>query len=239
LEILLMTINISRVLVTMKDEFPTVAYPLAKKMKLGHSEIAFNSDHVEKRVASSHLPYSQTDFHGRLNFLRGMYEHAKDHRGLVKAKDGSRLSENGRQYVVTLETRGITFRPRTEDELRRMTRDLVSGLACLHSGDYLHRDIRSPNVLYNPATGEYFLIDFEHGAREGQEIVDDDGSWLKEWDEGTLDHGRYTKMSDLYQLEKLLRKEFGGMILSQDGNGFLTILKAKMTAQELPEHVLD
>jgi len=236
LDIFLATINIARVIVTIKDDFPTVAYPLLKRIKLNTSEIWYNIDHVEKRVELSDLPYSQTDLQGRIDFLRNMYQHAKRHCGLVEVKDGPRLSKNSHHYIVTLATRGISIRPRTEDELRQMTRDLVLGLNRLHSGDYLHRDIRYPNVLYNPAARQYFLIDFEHGAREGTTLTDDDGSWLKEWDEGTLDNGKYNKMSDLYQLGKLLWKNFQHMITSQNGKKFLALLDGKkMRAHKLLE----
>jgi serine/threonine protein kinase len=113
-----------------------------------------------------------------------------------------------------------------------MTKDLVSGLARLHSGDYLHRDIRSPNTLYDPATARYFFIDFEHGGREG--VVDE--PWLREWDEGTLDDGRYTKMSEMYQLGKVLRKEYS-LTLSEHGKIFVAALEGKkVTAQEALQH---
>jgi hypothetical protein len=50
---------------------------------------------------------------------------------------------------------------------------------------------------------------------------------MTEWDEGTLDNGRYTKMSKMYQLGKLLKKEFSCKIISKDGQDFGAMLEAK------------
>ena len=232
-EILQTVINIARIIVTIRDSFPVTGYPAGKRKQIGNSEITFNFDDVEKQFLLIHLPYGHTNPRGRVGFLKGMYEHAKHRRGLVEVKDGPGL--NNTYYKVTLKTRGLGTHPRTGDELRRMTKDLVSGLAWLHSGDYLHRDIRLPNILYDPATSQYFFIDFEHGGRESQEIIDR-GAWLKEWDEGTFVGGRYTKMSEMYQLGRLLKNEFGGILL-EHGNDFVAKLEAKeMTADEALQH---
>ena len=139
---------------------------------------------------------------------------------------------------MTLRTKGYANRPWEEDRLRAVTKDLVLGIAWLNNGGYLHRDIRSPNIIYDPALQQYVLIDFEHGGatEQGQDAVDDH-VWLNRWDDGTLDDGVYTACSQMYQLSKLLRNEFGGMIRSSQGQDFVMRLKTqRMTAQESLEH---
>ena len=241
--VLLTTINIARILMTIKDILPTVTYPLGKKLKLGDSELTFSFETVKKTVPVTKLPYSQANAKRRLDFLRQMYAHADHHRGLVHVEDLPRFNRNKTHYVVTLRTKGYANRPREEDRLRAMTKDLVLGIARLNDGGYLHRDIRSPNIIYDPTRQQYVLIDFEHGGKtrskwgNATKYVVDDHDWLKEWDDGTLDDGVYTACSEMYQLGKLLRNEFGGIILSDLGQDFVMKLKRqRMTAQESLEH---
>jgi len=60
---------------------------------------------------------------------------------------------------------------------------------------------------------------------------------LKDWDDGTLDGGAYTKTSEMYQLGKMLRKEFDDMVLSEHGRDFIErLIGEKMTAQESLRH---
>ena len=153
-----------------------------------------------------------------------MYLHARDCRGLVQVLGKPRLNEAGTHYKVELATRGVHSLPRTEDELRQLTKDVVSGLASLHKGCYLHRDIRSSNIVYDRLLKQYVLIDFEHGdpeprsRKKSKRFARDD--FLRGWDDETLDGGFYTMASDMRQLRKLLRQEFGGLILSESlGSG--------------------
>ena len=121
-------------------------------------------------------------------------------------------------------------------------KDLVLGIAWLNNGGYLHHDIRSPNIIYDPSLQQYVLIDFEHGGTtkkqgQGSEYAVDDHVWLNGWDDGTLDDGVHTACSEMYQLGKLLQNEFGGIIRSSQGQDFVMRLKTqRMTAQESLEH---
>jgi hypothetical protein len=242
-EVLRTTINIARILVTIKDGLPAVAYPLAKRIKIGNSEITFNLDCVEKKTPVTDLPYCQPSAQERCEFLWRMYKHAQGHRGLVQVKDGPKLNGGHTHYVVTLMTRGLKSRPKNERELQGMTKDLVCGLVWLHNESYLHRDIRLPNITYDPIKKQYVLIDFEHACQERRRgrstkpaIIGDD-TVLKEWDSRTLSNGIYSKASDMYQLGKLLKTDFGSMILSEWGRNFLTSLEEKqMTATQALQH---
>jgi hypothetical protein len=226
-------------MVTIAPAVPTPAYPLGKRQKIGVSEINYNPKDVRKVVLAEDLPYAGEDVAVRVRFLKEMYTHALGHRGLVQTKSGPTLSRNRDRYRVTL-TKALDTRARNGDDLQKMTKDLVHGLARLHSAGYLHRDIRSPNILYDPVAKQYILIDFEHGGKVGNgeevQIYGDDVP-LAAWDSGTLDDGLYTAMSEMYQLGKLLREKFGHLILSDQGKDFVKKLKGKkMTAEEALKH---
>jgi hypothetical protein len=235
--ILRTVINIARIMVTVAGLVPTPAYPLLKKLKIGKSVISWNPEDVKKEVLATELPYTGEDANARVGFLKKMYEHARGQRGLVQVKVGPCL--NRKKYKVVLATRGLNTRPKNQDDLRKMTKDLVSGLAWLHRAGYIHRDIRFPNILYDPVRKQYFLIDFEHGAKvgNGEEVQTyGDKDTLTAWDGGTLDGGLYTEMSEMYQLGKLLDKEFDHLI-SDHAKDFVEKLKGKkMTAEEALEH---
>jgi hypothetical protein len=235
--ILRTVINIARIMVTITDLVPTPAYPLMKRRKIGDSNISWNPKDVKKEVLITDLPYAGEDAEARFEFLKKMYEHARGQRGLVQIKSGPSLRR--RRYQVTLSTRGIDTRAKSKGELQKMAKDLVSGLAWLHRAGYLHRDIRSPNILYDPVAKQYVLIDFEHGAKvgNGEEVqIYGDNIPLAAWDDDTLDDGLYTVMSEMYQLGKLLDEKFGYMI-SDQAEDFVKKLKGKkMTAEEALEH---
>jgi hypothetical protein len=115
-------------MVTIKDGLPTIAHPLAKKLKFAKSEISFDLDCVRKKVQVADLPYSQMDLNERIKFLKGMYAYAKGHRGLVQVKNEPKLNKARTCYEVTLDTRGIMSWPKEENEVRCMMKDLVCGL---------------------------------------------------------------------------------------------------------------
>jgi hypothetical protein len=238
--ILSTVINIARILMTVKHLIPAAVYPLAKKRKYRDTEISFNAKDVEKKVLITALPYCSTDPTSRIDFLTDMYKHAKNHRGLVQYKKVPTLNAAGTHYKVVLKTRGFQVIPKNEAEVQTMVKDLVSGLDRLHSR-YLHRDIRLPNILYDPTIKQYVLIDFEHGGRASRGrksrgyAVDDKA--LTGWDHGTLDRGAYTAMSEMYQLGNLLRKEFSKLIISDQGVDFVAkLINKKMTAKKALEH---
>jgi hypothetical protein len=113
------------------------------------------------------------------------------------------------------------------------------GLLRYTTGRYRHRDIRSSNIVYDRLLKQYVPIDFKHGGREprlrkkSKRFAMDD--FLRGWDDETLDGGFYTMASDMRQLRKLLRQEFGGLILSGQGTDFVAKL-GEMTAEESLQH---
>ncbi|KAG9295282.1 hypothetical protein G9A89_021213 [Geosiphon pyriformis] len=223
-------INIARVFKTMitKNAFPTKVIPLGKPLKFGHSKITFFEEYVKKVVLQSEL-YGYQENGDRVDILKEMYELAKGHHGLVqifKAPIFKADRKGSGRYTVKLTTRGLERSPENEETTRVMTRSLLTGLKTLHEKDFVHRDIRSSNIIYdsNNSQGyEYVLIDFEHGGKINEKF----DSLLTNWDEGTLDENNlYTTLSDMYQLGKLLERL--NTVSSDDGKDFISKLKKKM-----------
>ncbi|RIB22183.1 hypothetical protein C2G38_2174615 [Gigaspora rosea] len=188
---------------------------------------------LEKRVLKAYLPYSE-DLYSRIQFLESMYQYAKSYPGLVQIEKGPVVTE--RVYKIVMKTRGIPCMLRTEDELREMAKCVLIGLARLHEGSFVHRDIRLPNILYIPGSCEnskYVLIDFEHGGFNKQKP----GELLRGWDENTLTNaGCYTSTSDMYQFGKLL-EGYSNLMTTDYGNDFTNRLKSKcMTAVMALKH---
>jgi serine/threonine protein kinase len=60
----------------------------------------------------------------------------------------------------------VRQQPGTEDALRSMVKDLVSGLSALHDQGFIHRNIEFANIVYDRSRNQYTLIDFEDGGLE-------------------------------------------------------------------------
>ena len=101
----------------------------------------------------------------------------------------------------------------------------------------MHRDFREDNIIETDE-GSYTVIDLETvGDAASGELP---ANWFLDWDEGTLDQGRYTTRSDMYQISKLLRKASMAFStdLSKDGAlHFLQQLSLKqLNAEEALAH---
>jgi serine/threonine protein kinase len=137
-----------------------------------------------------------------IDFLSDMYNYAKGHPGLVQIKEDPKIKYRG-TYKIVLETRGHVCRLRNEDKVRAMAQSVLTGLAWLHKGSYVHRNIRLQNILFVPGVTDYkyVLIDFEHASMDGLEVSER----LKDWDNATLT--RVIRQSDMYQFGRNLIKE--------------------------------
>jgi hypothetical protein len=241
-KILQIVINIGRILLTITDTVPAVAYPIGKRKKIGDTEIAYHPLSVTKKILLKALPRQKGGLQRRIDFLADMYQYAGGHRGLVQVTGRPGYNKDRTHYRVELKTRGLASFPKTEDQLRQMTKDVVSGLSWLHQGRYLHCDVRSPNIVYDPIAEQYVLIDFEHGDRvatrkRSKRNADIQVVPLKEWDHETLENGVYTATSEMRQLRKMLMHDgrFVLITLSDQGTDFMAKLGV-MTANESLEH---
>lgn len=163
-------INIARLLKTMIPILPQNAIPLGKPLKYGKSTtITFDTLAVVKELPIEDLPYASGDAEDRIKLLQSMYKCAKDYPGLVQYdKLPTTYFSNGRKlYKLVMKTRGRREPPTNEKGCQTMTKDLLKGLLRLHSKNFVHRDIRMPNILRVSDTRcTYALIDFEHGGKE-------------------------------------------------------------------------
>ncbi|CAB4408209.1 unnamed protein product [Rhizophagus irregularis] len=177
--ILCMTVNIARIVLTISDDIPDVIIPLGKKQKLGHSYITFFANSVIKLVPEVDLPYAQ-HLQSRVRFLTSMYKHAKGYPGLVQIKEDPLFIQDERMYKVKMTTRGIPCKLNNENDVREMTKCVLTGLARLHAGRYVHRDIRIPNIVFvseHHDNFRYVLIDFEHRGMNKQKPSENLNGW--------------------------------------------------------------
>jgi len=226
-KVLKIIINIARIFKTMisNNAFPDNVFPIGKPLELGHSRITFFDNYVYKVVLENDIFNFDEN---RVYTLRCMYEIAKGHDGLVQVLEGP-FYKKGRntpgKYAIKLQTRGYKRVPRDEPTTLAMTRSLLTGLAWLHQCGYVHRDVRLPNIVYDPGNRkgyEYVLIDFEHGGHVNETF----DTLLTQWDLGTLDQtNTYTTLSEMYQLGKLL-EELNTMT-SDEGRDFVRRLRDK------------
>ncbi|CAI2175856.1 6155_t:CDS:2, partial [Funneliformis geosporum] len=121
-----------------------------------------------------------------------------------------------------LSTRGFHWELGTEDDLRQAAEDILHGLHELHIKGYIHRDIRWENVLR--------VLD--HSVN-GNEI-----KISSSWDHKTLENGKYTKASDMYEFGKLLNAR--NLVESSTGRQFLKKLEehhaTRMSAIQALQH---
>ncbi|PKY39887.1 hypothetical protein RhiirA4_415402 [Rhizophagus irregularis] len=232
--ILRTTVNIARIVLTISDDIPDVIIPLGKKQKLGHSYITFFANSVIKLVPEVDLPYAQ-HLQSRVRFLTSMYKHAKGYPGLVQIKEDPLFIQDERMYKVKMTTRGIPCKLNNENDVREMTKCVLTGLARLHAGRYVHRDIRIPNIVFvseHHDNFRYVLIDFEHRGMNKQKPSEN----LNGWDANTLTKsGHYVYLSEMYQLGKMLEKY--NDLMTAGGKDFVNQLKSKnLTAEEALKH---
>ena len=105
---------------------------------------------------------------------------------------------------VSLHLRPVGFNPHPKDvaDLKAIIHDVLKGLEWIHSHNYVHRDLRWPNII-RESHGKVRLIDLENADKEGK-VTD----LLSHWP--SLDGGFYSKMTDLYLVGQMM-KEYSGL----------------------------
>ena len=51
-----------------------------------------------------------------------------------------------------------------------MTEDIFNALFCIHELNYVHRDLRLPNILYDPSSKKFILNDFEYAGKNNDKL---------------------------------------------------------------------
>lgn len=52
------------------------------------------------------------------------------------------------------------YRPKDEDELRHIVKELISAIAYIHNKNICHRDLKPENILYDQVEKKIKIIDF-------------------------------------------------------------------------------
>ena len=88
---------------------------------------------------------------------------------------------------------------------QEVVKNLTSAVEFLHEKDFVHGDIRPPNVLVNDK-GEIKLIDFDWAGREGCAIYPSLLNGNVGWPEGATAGKKITKKHDTFMLQKIVKK---------------------------------
>ena len=89
---------------------------------------------------------------------------------------------------------------------KAVSRGLLTGLAVLHSKNFVHRDVIPENLVWfdDASWNRVVLIDLDIACLENTPMPD--GERLQSWNDNMLNsHGCYDKMSDIYSAGKLLK----------------------------------
>eukprot|EP00727_Mastigamoeba_balamuthi_P000276 m51a1_g10245 hypothetical protein (439) ;mRNA; f:36096-38221 len=88
---------------------------------------------------------------------------------VVQCRDPPRVDHKGR-LILHLAPLGLRRLPEDERTLASSITCVLSALSLLHELGYAHRDVRWPNVLWDPIRSSWFLIDLEYSARFGEPV---------------------------------------------------------------------
>ena len=93
-----------------------------------------------------------------------------------------------------------------------MTEDIFNALFCIHELNYVHRDLRLPNLLYDPSSKNFILNDFEY-AGKNNDILDLD---LRAHNGVIKKKQKYHKIHDIICFGNLINKEYNKIVQDQN-----------------------
>jgi hypothetical protein len=82
----------------------------------------------------------------------------KTHESNILILDLSPLCYHSDKYINTIEY------------LKQMTEDIFKALFGIHELNYVHRDLRLPNILYDPSSKKFILNDFEYAGNNNDKL---------------------------------------------------------------------
>ena len=102
---------------------------------------------------------------------------------------------------LTLRPVGVHLHIANSKELLNLIKQLLRTLTALHKQNWVHRDIRTDNLVYGP-TG-WVLIDWELAARAGQPVF-----WNSAYLPPQVNAGQmpYTAACDLWQVGRIIQQ---------------------------------
>ncbi|KAH3761601.1 hypothetical protein Pelo_6604 [Pelomyxa schiedti] len=183
LQMFIFAVNVCRLIKTF-DVFHRI--PLTKDITLKNEQskcvVTLKSNrHIHKKISVTCSTLSVETFHSvyrRLQedvdkTLRPFVIHAVDfpivtNSGRKTRKDPKKKkTKRAKELEVTLAPLGDARHPTNELELFVAAVSTLFGLAGLHSLGIAHRDVRWPNLVFNPETNAWLLIDLEYAAEFG------------------------------------------------------------------------
>ncbi|KAG5181555.1 hypothetical protein JKP88DRAFT_162498 [Tribonema minus] len=126
----------------------------------------------------------------------------------------------GQRLVLELTPVGARWHLEHEAALWQLCRDVLTILGAVHERGFVHRDIRSANILYH--TSGYFLVDWEVAGRIGDCVF-----WR-----GKAEHmppdvkigSAWEPWMDLWQLGKVMKEHVYLLPKGSAGRRFMTAL---------------
>ncbi|CAG8696600.1 11774_t:CDS:2, partial [Gigaspora margarita] len=219
--------NIHRIIRSMESLLPETVVPVWTHFKRTYGDIFITDTEIEKRIHSfSAYPFSN------ITVLTDIYENTKNMRNIIQAVKNPRIVDDS--YKVNFAPLGVSWKPKTEQEVKVAILCVLDALVDLHELGYVHRDVRWPNIL-KLTDNNWMLIDLEcAGIDDG--IVN--FGPLEDWAPEVIETKIYTKKADIYMVGRLLRNVF--ISLSEKAYEFeratTAELEFRLTAQEARQH---
>jgi serine/threonine protein kinase len=112
----------------------------------------------------------------------------------------SPICQKSEKYVETIEG------------LMQMSENILMALFDIHECDFVHRDIRLPNILYDPNLKKFLLNDFEYAGKNNY-ILDLD---LRAHNGVIKKKQKYHKIHDIICFGNLINKEYNKIVQDQN-----------------------
>jgi hypothetical protein len=156
---LITILNIARILVSWcsADLIREPLFKLYEQIQRHNSSLTFFMDHVAKRWRSA-LPHAEVE--RLLDVCAGCPY-------LVHLMPDSALERKGAWYEARFVPVGDPRQPVGAEEVRGAIRDVLRALSALHRAGFVHRDVRWPNVVFDPRMRVWVLIDLDTVGRVG------------------------------------------------------------------------
>jgi len=88
----------------------------------------------------------------------------------------------------------VSKEPESEDEAKKLVKDIGGAVVALHALGWTHNDIRRPNIIYIPAENKWVLIDCEYAGKIGQQRLRKEKDHQPEVNTTDYDTGKFGRL---------------------------------------------